>query len=169
MGGDVWVKVDEGFRVMYEREFPTVYRAVRLLCGDPALAEDATQEAFARALAKWRRLGSQPWAAGWVTTTALNVARRQSRRRAVPPPATPPEPDREAALDLVAGIRGLPPRQQEAIVLHYLLDLPVTETAAVMECDAGTVKTHLSRARATLARALGADDDQSDPRSRDHA
>jgi RNA polymerase sigma factor (sigma-70 family) len=169
MDGDVCVKVDEGFRVMYEREFPTVYRAVRLLCGDPALAEDATQEAFARALARWRRLGSQPWAAGWVTTTALNVARRQLRRRVTPPAEAPSEPDREGILDLVTAIRRLASRQQEAIVLHYLLDLPVAETAASMGCDAGTVKTHLSRARATLARALGADDDQSDPRSRDHA
>lgn len=163
------MKVDEGFQAMYEREFPTVFRAVRLLCGDPALAEDATQEAFARALARWRRLGSQPWVGGWVTTTALNVARRQLRRRPPLPAEPAAEPDREAEIDLVRGIRRLPPRQQEAVVLHYLHDLPVEDTAAVMGCDAGTVKTHLSRARAALAGALSADDESSDPRSRDHA
>jgi RNA polymerase sigma-70 factor, ECF subfamily len=155
---------------MYEREFPTVYRAVRLLCGDPALAEDAAQEAFARALARWKRLGSQPWVAGWVTTTAFNVARRHMRRRPLIRAEAPPdEPDREAELDLIWGIRRLPPRQQEAIALHYLLDLPVVETAALMGCDAGTVKTHLSRARAALADVLGAGDEPSDPRSHDRA
>ena len=164
--------VDEGFRVMYEREFPTVFGAVRLLCGDHALAEDATQEAFARALVRWKRLGSQPWAAGWVTTTALNVARRHLRRR--PPPdawrsAEPArEPDREAELDLAGAMRRLPPRQQEAVALHYLHDLTVADAATVMGCDEGTVKTHLSRARAALAPAL-ADDEPSGPRRHDRA
>jgi RNA polymerase sigma-70 factor (ECF subfamily) len=148
------VTVDEGFRAMYEAEFANVYRTVVLLCGDRVMAEDATQEAFARALARWRRLGRAPWVAGWVTTTAINVARRQLRRRPVPPEAPVRELDPDAALDVRAAIRRLPPRQQEAVALHYLLDMPVSDAASAMGCDVGTVKTHLSRARATLARAL---------------
>jgi RNA polymerase sigma-70 factor (ECF subfamily) len=164
------VKVDEDFRAMYEREFPAVYRAVRLLCGDPALAEDATQEAFARALVRWKRLGRQPWVGGWVMTTALNVARRHQRRREpIEADAAAGEPDRDAELDLRAEVRRLPPRQQEAVALHYLLDLSVADVATVMGCDGGTVKTHLSRARAALGRALGGDDRSHDPRSRDRA
>ena len=164
------MKVDEGFRAMYEREFPSVYRAASMLCGDPSLAEDATQEAFARALARWRRLSRQPWVAGWVTTTALNVARRQMRSRPALPPQPAEVPDREAELDLLTGIRALPSRQQEAIALFYLVDLTVVEAAAVMGCDVGTVKTHLARARATLARVLrDGDDEPSDPRSRGRA
>src|SRR5262245_30012722 len=122
---------------MYEREFPAVYRAVRLFCGDAAVAEDATQEAFARALARWRRIGSQPWTAGWVTTTALNVARRSLRRRPTPAPDAAPDRDRDAELDLVAEVRRLPSRQQEAVALHYLLDLAVADVAAAMGCDPG--------------------------------
>ena len=146
------MKVDPGFQALYEREFPAVYRAAFLLCGDRQLAEDATQEAFARALVRWRRLGREPWAAGWVTTTALNVARRQLRRG---PPASigsdvPVEGARDEALDLRAAVRALPPRQQEAVALHYLLDMPVADTAAAMGCNEGTVKSHLARARATL-------------------
>jgi RNA polymerase sigma factor (sigma-70 family) len=156
------MKVDEGFRTMYEREYPPVYRAVYVLSGDPSLAEDATQEAFARALARWRRLSQQPWVAGWVTTTALNVARRSLRRRALHPVATPPQPDREAEMDLASGIRRLPTRQQEAVLLHYLLDLSVADTAAAMDVDPGTVKTHLSRARAALTESLTVDDDPGD-------
>ncbi len=150
------MRVDTGFRDLYEREFPAVFRAVFLLCGDPQLAEDATQEAFARALTRWRRLRDQPWVAGWVATTAFNVARRQLRRApsSQPTPQDRHEGSHDERLDLYDAIRELPARQQEAVALHYLLDLPVAETAAAMACDEGTVKTHLSRARSALALAL---------------
>jgi RNA polymerase sigma-70 factor, ECF subfamily len=144
-----------GFRDLYEREFGRVVRAVYLLVGDRTLAEDAAQEAFARALARWRRIGSHPAPAGWVTTTALNVARRQLRRQPEPPrPLEEGGRDEEERLSLLVVIRALPPRQQEAVVLHYLVDLPVAEVAAAMEVDEGTVKTHLFRARAAIAVAL---------------
>jgi RNA polymerase sigma-70 factor, ECF subfamily len=163
------MKIDEGFRAMYEREFPSVYRAVYVLCRDPSLAEDAAQEAFARALARWRRLRQHPSVAGWVTTTALNVARRSLRKRELPHSSPQVEPDREVGIDLASGIRELPLRQQQAVLLHYLLDLSVAQTAAAMEVDPGTVKTHLSRARAALAESLAVDDDPIDPRSHDRA
>jgi RNA polymerase sigma-70 factor (ECF subfamily) len=57
-------------------------------------------------------------------------------------------------LDLRRAIGGLPRRQQQAVVLHYLLGLPLEEAAHAMGCREGTVKVHLSRARAALAAAL---------------
>ena len=160
--------IDEEFQVLYERELPNVFRAVLLLCGDRRIAEDAAQEAFARALVRWRRLGGQPWVGGWVMTTALNVARRQLRRRPTPEPVPAPDRDPESLMDARAAIRTLPPRQQEAVALHYLLDLPVADTATVMGCDEGTVKTHLSRARSALRTALAIDDEPTDQRSKRH-
>ena len=62
---------------------------------------------------------------------------------------------------MVDAVRALPARQQEAVALHYLLDLTVADTAATMGIDEGTVKTHLSRARDALAHAL--DDPATDP------
>ena len=150
--------VDPAFRDLYEREFAAVFRAALLLSGDRRLAEDAAQEAFARALARWRRLRSHPSPGGWVTTTALNVARRQLRRRPEGPQPERDVPGIEDRLVLHEAIRALPARQQEAVTLHYLLDVPVTETAAAMGIDVGTVKTHLSRARAALHEALRDDD-----------
>jgi RNA polymerase sigma-70 factor, ECF subfamily len=148
------VNAHPGFRDLYEREFDRVSRAVYLLVGDRTIAEDAAQEAFARALARWRRIGSHPAPAGWVTTTALNVARRQLRRQPELPPLEDRGQDEEERLSLLAAIRALSPRQQEAVVLHYLVDLPVVEVAAAMEVDEGTVKTHLFRARAAIAASL---------------
>jgi RNA polymerase sigma-70 factor, ECF subfamily len=151
-----------GFRELYEREFAAVYRAAYALSGDRSLAEDATQEAFARALIRWRHLGREPWAGGWVMTTALNFTRRQMRKR--PQPAErerrPAETDAEALIDLRRAVRTLPARQQTAVVLHYLMDLPLEEVAGAMGCKEGTVKAHLARARGALERRL-ADEDPS--------
>ena len=51
-------------------------------------------------------------------------------------------------------IKNLPARQREAFMLRYWEDLSVTETAQVMGCSEGSVKTHCSRATHTLAIAL---------------
>ena len=147
------VKPDNAFEELYEREAHAVFGAVYLLCRDRDVAEDATQEAFARALERWDRLRAAPWVGGWVTTTALNVARRALRRRPTHP-GPPDEPDVDRALDVWAGVRGLARRQREAVVLHYRLGLPVDEVAAAMGCREGTVRTHLARAREALRASL---------------
>jgi RNA polymerase sigma-70 factor (ECF subfamily) len=146
---------DPAFRDLYEREFPAVFRAAYALSGDRELAEDAAQEAFARALSSWRRLAGESWAAGWVTTTALNVARRGLRRRRVGESPRPEPVDADALLDLRAAISDLPARQQTAVILHHLMDLPVRDVAAAMQCREGTVKAHLSKGRAGIERRLG--------------
>ncbi|OGA02124.1 MAG: RNA polymerase sigma factor [Betaproteobacteria bacterium RIFCSPLOWO2_02_FULL_62_17] len=51
-------------------------------------------------------------------------------------------------------IKKLPARQREAFVLRYWEEMDVAETAAVMGCSEGSVKTHCSRATHTLAEAL---------------
>jgi RNA polymerase sigma-70 factor (ECF subfamily) len=150
------VNVDPGFEELYQREFASVFRAAFLLCGDRSTAEDATQEAFARALVRWRRLGGQSWAAGWVMTTAMNVARRAMRRRPVPlEDPLPSGSDHDARLDVRRALGRLPARQQESVALYYLLDLSVADAAAAMGVAEGTVKAHLARARRTLAESLG--------------
>jgi RNA polymerase sigma-70 factor (ECF subfamily) len=53
-------------------------------------------------------------------------------------------------------IEKLPPRQREAFLMRYWEEMDIAETAAVMGCSEGSVKTHCSRATHTLAAALRA-------------
>lgn len=157
---DTFVSVDPRFEELYRAEYSLVFRSAYVLCGDRPAAEEAAQEAFARALARWSRLRDKPWAAGWVTTTALNVARRALRRRLGAtfegPPRPGPGDDRlDESIDLWAAVRALPGRQREALVLHYVADRPVQEVARLMKCNEGTVKAHLAKARAALREVLG--------------
>jgi RNA polymerase sigma-70 factor, ECF subfamily len=146
------VKADSAFERFYMNEARGVFTAVYLMCRDRALAEDSTQEAFARALERWDRLDQQPWAAGWAMSTALNVARRSlRRRRAWPIAGQIQNPDE--SVDLWTAVRRLPQRQHEAVVLHYRMGLPVTEIAQILNCREGTVRTHLARARCWTVRA----------------
>jgi RNA polymerase sigma factor (sigma-70 family) len=146
------LSIDPAFEDLYRDEFPNVFRAAYVLSGNRAVAEDAAQEAFARALERWNRLSEVPWVRGWITTTALNAARRSLRRRREPAPDAAAGVDLDEWIDLWRGVRGLPRRQQEAVLLHYAADLPLSEVAGAMKCEEGTVKAHLARAREALRR-----------------
>ena len=138
---------------MYRSEFPSVYRAAFLITGDRELARDATQEAFKRAYARWRRLPREPWVGGWIMTTALNLAKK--RARDVPTGslsedqwgADTPSSDR---VDVAEALRRLPPRQRQITVMHYIGDLPVEAIAELLDVREGTVKAHLAQARSAL-------------------
>ena len=147
--------VEFSFAQLYQAEHGKVFRVTWAFCGDRGIAEDATQEAFVRALERWSRLREQPWVAGWIISTALNVARRLQRRRwshwiEGAPVRMGHEADAAGAVELWQVVRGLPRRQREAVALHYLADLPVAEVARLMGCRAGTVKAHLAHAREAL-------------------
>ncbi|GAA4604598.1 RNA polymerase sigma-70 factor (ECF subfamily) [Actinoplanes octamycinicus] len=157
--------VRQAYQVFYRRLVTQVFGLV----GDLAEAEDAVQEAFARALGAPRAFHGADDTERWLRVVALNVARSRYRRRWLfdrlvragrvePAAASVPglSADRVA---LLAALRRLAPPTREAVVLHYLADLPVGEVAATLGVPEGTVKARLSRGRASLARLL-ADDNQ---------
>jgi DNA-directed RNA polymerase specialized sigma24 family protein len=164
------VNVD-GFDEFYEGTRGAILRAVVLVTGSDAEAQDCVQEAYVRAAARWGTLRRDD-AGGWVRRVALNLALDGHRRRSVrrrlalrvsePPPARGPG---VAHVAVVAAVRALPRAQQEAVVLHYLLDLPVAQVARELDRPEGTVKAQLSRARDQLAVLLS---EQDDPAGRGH-
>jgi len=150
---------------MYRSQHRAVAAAAWAICRDDARAEECAQEAFARAYARWRRLGRSGYAVAWVHRVALNLAVDEVRRdaRARRPqviatvghsPALPPSTDGD--LWLVEQLRRLPRRQREAVYLRVVADLPEEACAAAMGVSAGSVKTHRSRGLARLRQLLHA-------------
>jgi RNA polymerase sigma-70 factor (ECF subfamily) len=130
--------------------------------GDLHEAEEIVQEAFARGAVRWPRLRGYEQPEAWVRRVAMNLAadrarrlRRQARAllRAGPPPQVPSVS--VETLALLEALRTLPVRQRQAIVLHYLVDLPVEEVARTLALRDGTVKSLLARGRRALAARLG--------------
>ena len=133
-----------------------------LVTGDLHAAEEIVQEAFTRASMRWPRLRSYDVPEAWVRRVAMNLAadrarslRRQTRAlmRLGPPPAVPSVS--VETLALVEALRTLPVRQRQAVVLHYLADLPVADIALALAVPSGTVKSLLARGRRALAAKLG--------------
>jgi RNA polymerase sigma-70 factor, ECF subfamily len=128
--------------------------------GDLPLAEDLVQEAFCRALARWRGLSTYDDPVAWVRQVAWNLARTRWRRlrtatdflrRQRQEPVAGPSPDRVA---LAAALARLPAAQRRAVILHYLADLPIAQVADEEKVAIGTVKARLFRGRAALATQL---------------
>ena len=100
--------------------------------------------------------------AAWVRRVACNRAASVVRRRVREAKAmvrlayrTPLQIELdEGDAEFWRSVRALPARQAQAVALFYLEDYSVRDIAAVLDCSEGTVKTHLSRARAAVARQL---------------
>lgn len=146
------------FVEFYAAQKDRCLRAVVASGLDPDRAEEAVAEAFARAWSRWRTVRGMESPAAWVVRTALNqnISWWRARRREVFSDTTPDVPvtDQLGRVDLVAAIRRLPPRQREAVVLRYLLDLDTESAARSMGVAPGTVSAHLHHALASLREHL---------------
>ncbi|HXV35119.1 MAG TPA: sigma-70 family RNA polymerase sigma factor [Gaiellaceae bacterium] len=152
-------------RLLAELE-PLVVRATRLVVGAGSWeAEDAAQEALldiARSIGTLREPEAvRTWALRVASARALKHARRERlrlRRRAQLPPelsGRPAEPDERTAA-LKEEFDRLPPRVRAAAVLRLHAGLSEQETAAVLGCSPGTVKSSVHTARRRLADRLRA-------------
>jgi len=131
------------------------------LTGDQHAAEDLLQGALAKAFARWRHIEGAPEAYVRRILYRDHVsAWRRFGRREIPvadPPdraaADQPGPDAALRLAVSTALLALPPRQRAVLVLRYLEDRSLEETAALLGCSTGTVASQASRALAKL-RAL---------------
>ena len=147
-----------------QRLTPLLRYATVLTC-DPVQAQDIVQDVLERAQRKWSRISGMDLPAAYVKRMVTNEFLSWRRRRsdvAVPSATldalTPPLMDPTAAVDqraeLVAGIARLPRKQRAAVVLRYFDGLDDAEIAAELGCSTGTVRSHISRAVATLRAAI---------------
>lgn len=162
------------FDQFYTATAKRMVAVVYAVTGDLGEAEDAVQEAYARAWQRWARLTEEGDPAPWVRTVALRLAvshwrkarnRMRAHFRHGPPQDAPAlAPDRVA---LVAALRALGDDQRTAVVMHHLLDLPVEEIARETGVSSAAVRTRLSRGRKALGvRLRDEPDDPGDPGER---
>ncbi|WP_405062277.1 SigE family RNA polymerase sigma factor [Kribbella sp. NBC_01505] len=136
-------------------------RTAYLLTQDRALAEDLVQTTLARCWLAWARIEDP---AGYVHRTMVNTYSAWWRRRwngEQPTEELPhsPQYDGEPAVDLGSALKRLPRRMRAVVVLRFYEDLSEAETARLLGCSVGTVKSQTSRALAKL---------RIDPRLIDH-
>jgi RNA polymerase sigma-70 factor (sigma-E family) len=137
---------------------PRLLRVAWLLTGDAHLAEDLLQTVLAKVWPRWERIaGDSPEA--YVRKAMVNTFASwwQRRWRGEVPYEVLPDVAAADVFDavdlehsLAAAIRLLPPRQRAVVVLRYFEDLSVEETAEVLGCRSGTVKSQAAKALATL-------------------
>ncbi len=153
---------DSGYvREVYEASYRRLVAQAYAVAGDRVEAEDAVQEAFARAVAAGARFRRVDNPEAWLRTVALNVLRRRWRRarmfRVLSPRIASPSDVPGISEDHVAvieALRALPFQQRETVSLFYLGDLSVQEIAATLGVADGTVKSRLNRGRTALAKLL---------------
>jgi RNA polymerase sigma-70 factor (ECF subfamily) len=163
----------DDFDHWYAEMRPSMSAALVAWCGDPSIAADALDEAFARAIERWDRVRAMDQPAGWVWHTASNVARRRMRRhwlerRALRRHASGRRDETAGPtgddVDLRRALLTLTERQRTAVVLHYIADLPQREVGAAMGITEGTVGATLHQARSLLAARLALSEASDEPR-----
>ncbi|RYB91826.1 SigE family RNA polymerase sigma factor [Nocardioides oleivorans] len=141
-----------------------LHRTAYLLVGDRGLAQDLLQEALTKTYVAWPRLRDPGRAEAYtrkaITTTAISWYRRRSWGErptdTVPESVTGGHADHVATRDLLwQALQSLPPRQRAVIVLRYYEDLTEAQTAAVLDCAVGTVKSQAHAALRKLRDDLG--------------
>ena len=169
LGGD-----EEAFTQLYRRRQGGIYRFVVQMCGSPSVAEDVTQEVFLFLMRQGKVFDP---ARGSLSSFLLGVARNFVLRRLRGDQVMVPlvdEFDDDSMVDQVSvepvlleeltraetvdsvrrAILSLPERYREVVVLCELQEMSYVETAEILGCAIGTVRSRLHRARSLLLTKL---------------
>ena len=136
---------------------PALLRTAYLLVHDEGLAEDLVQTALTKSWFAWRRIDGdpEPYVRRVLVTTSASWWRRRWTRE-LPTADLPERPAPEPAnrwldsQDLWDAIGHLPRRQRAVVVLRHLEDHTAAETADLLGCSVGTVKSQCAKAMAKL-------------------
>lgn len=154
---------DEEFTTYVTARMPWLRRVAYLLCQDWHRADDLVQTAITRLYVHWRRASAVENVDGYARTVLVRVFLAEQRggwRQRVrvvdrTPDAAVEPADYAGRVDLRAALAELPPRQRAAVVLRFYCDLSIEQTADVLNCSTGTVKSQSARGLDALRRVLG--------------
>ncbi|NIK56193.1 SigE family RNA polymerase sigma factor [Kribbella shirazensis] len=158
------VERDRAFAEFVEVASPSLRRTAFLVCGDRHKADDAVQDALYKLYLAWpkvQRVGNPFAYARRMVVNAAHDGGRRPWRREVSIAEVPDSPGRDdfaaghAERDVVLeALRALGPRQRACVVLRYYEDLSVEQTAEILGCSEGTVKSQSARGLETLRQAI---------------
>jgi RNA polymerase sigma-70 factor (sigma-E family) len=162
---------DAEFADYVAARLPSLRRLAMLLCQDWHRSDDLVQGAITKLYVNWPKAAAAANMDAYVRTILVREFlddRRSSWVRRVTISDTVPDgplagPDREAALDVREAMAALPARQRATIVARFYLDLSVEQTAALLRCTPGTVKSQTAKALDRLRVALGPSDADGPP------
>lgn len=144
------------FETCYAANYRKLVLQVNAYFGDLEQSQDVVQEAFVRALDRWKKVSTYEDPAAWIRRVAWNLAISHFRHKKVATnwlvrqreeSSAGPGPERVA---LVAALSDIPENQRRAVILHYIGDLSVADIAEQEGVAEGTVKSWLSRGRSAL-------------------
>ncbi|RNL79243.1 SigE family RNA polymerase sigma factor [Nocardioides marmorisolisilvae] len=144
-----------------------LWRSAWLLTGDAHRAEDLVQTALGKCWPKFERVSANGSFEAYVRRTMFTTYTAWWRRRwngevatATLPESATVAADVDARTDLISALATLPKGQRAVVVLRYFDDLTEQQTADVLGCTIGTVKSQTARALVALraSRALTEED-----------
>jgi RNA polymerase sigma-70 factor (ECF subfamily) len=158
---------EEALRQLLLSGLNAAYRTATCILRDPVAAEDAVQEAAARAWAHRRELRDPARVDAWFGRIVTNVCRAELARRSRGPVAgrlEPPGamedlrgPDAELVDEVGRALARLTPQEQLVVAMRYGRDMTVPQIAAVTGLREGTVKSRLHNAHEHLRAAFSAE------------
>jgi RNA polymerase sigma-70 factor (ECF subfamily) len=164
---------EDAYTFIVDQHREAVFRLAYLLLGDADDAEDIAQETFWRAFRHLHQYDPEYALRPWLLRITTNLARNRQRSLGrylgalqrfarLVPPLVPPTPEMQSAQTAEANalwqaVRCLNHPEQEIIYLRCFLEMPVSETAEVLNVQPGTVKSRLHRALGRLRQVIEQD------------
>ena len=144
---------EDEFVAFAEASSARLRRAAFLLCGDWHTAEDLTQTTLAKVFAAWRRISRRDAINAYAMRTLMNTYLAESRKKRPGevltgqlPELRVDSPSPELRLAVLEALAMLPPKARAVVVLRYWEDQSVDQTAALLGCSPGNVKSQSARA-----------------------
>jgi RNA polymerase sigma-70 factor (sigma-E family) len=153
---------EASFAAFYQQNVGALARTLTAALGDPQVAQDAAQEAMARACERWDKIETYDNPVGWCYRVAMNwsTSRWRKRKREIitdtlPTPAPTEGTDFAVQDRLLVALRSLSMDQRSVIVLRLVEDWSINETAEALGIAPGTVQSRYARALVRLREELG--------------
>lgn len=161
--------LDAEYSASVRELLPRLRRLGYLLSGDWHRADDLVQATIERLYNRWRRARKADNLDAYVRTMLVRIFLSEQRtgwRSRVAVTCEVPDlpasgPDHEVALDVRKALARVPPGQRAVLVLRFYADLSVDQTAELLGCSPGNVKSQASHGLAALRRALSTTPEES--------